>query len=128
MSSLNERLNSNFDETYLGTGKEANTGKKVNNLLTYSVKTIPHDRHRFSRFAGYLNTLTENLSDLAFESCKKDCNRQLTYVHGKNVNKSDSLEHLCYSRCKNDTVQYQNNAYVLFYYFYVSKKIFAYIK
>lgn len=112
MSSLNERLNSNSNETYLGTGKEANTGKKVSNALTYDVKSIPHDRHRFGRFAAYLNKLSDDLGDLAFESCKRDCNRQLTYVHGKNVGKSDEFQNLCYSRCKNISFQHQNTALV----------------
>ncbi len=118
MSSLHERLNSNSDETFLGTGREANTGKKVNHIETYTVNSIPHDRHRFTRFAGYLNKLSENLTDLAFESCKRDCNRQLSYVHGKNVSKSDELSSLCNSRCRNDTYHHKNTSYVSNYLFF----------
>jgi hypothetical protein len=114
MSSLNERSNSNSTDTYLGTGKEANEGKKVNHLETYWVKSIPHDRHRFTRFAGYLNKISENLGELAFESCKRDCSRQMSYVHGKNVSKSDQLLNLCNNRCKNDTFHHTNTSYVIF--------------
>lgn len=118
MSSLNERLNSNSNETYLGTGKEANTGKKVNHIETYTVNSIPHDRHRFTRFAGYLNKLSENLSDLAFESCKRDCSRQLSYLHGKNVSKSDELLSLCNSRCRNDSLHHKNTSFVSSFFFF----------
>ena len=117
MSSLHERLNSTSNETFLGTGKEANNGRKVNHIETYTVNSIPHDRHRFTRFAGYLNKLSENLGDLALESCKRDCSRQLSYVHGKNVSKSDELSSLCISRCRNDSVQHKNISYVSEFFF-----------
>lgn len=112
MSSFNERLNSSTTDTYLDTGKEANSGKKIPTVDTYFIRTIPHDRHRFTRFAIYLNNFSNSLSELALESCKRDCNRKLSYIHGKNVSISEDLNNLCNSRCHNEVAQHKNTSEV----------------
>lgn len=101
MSSLNERLNNNSNETFLGTGRKANAGKKFPINETVWVDTIPVDRHRFSYWASYLNEFSEKINGLALETCKKDCNRKLSYTHGKNIGKTDDLLQLCSLRCQN---------------------------
>jgi hypothetical protein len=114
MTTLNGRLNNNSNETYLGTGIEANQGRKVNTLETYWVNTIPVDRHRFSIFAGYLVKFSKQLTQLASESCKRDCNRKLKYTHGKNMTVSDDLFTLCSSRCENE-IQYFKDDYEVYF-------------
>jgi len=115
MTSLNERLNNNSNETYHGTGMESNAGKKMNSLETFFVNTIPVDKHRFSIFAGYLFNFSKGLTELASESCKRDCNRKLNYTHGKNVSRSDDLFNLCKSRCSNEIQYFKEDSEVILF-------------
>ncbi len=101
MSSLNDRLNDkNVNDIYMGTGRENFPNKKLPVSHTYFVDSIPTDRHKFSHFVAYLNGFSSQINELAFDTCKKDCKRQMDYVHGKNVNASNDLISLCERRCR----------------------------
>ena len=119
MSSFIERINSdNTSEIHLETGTDSFGSRKLPKNETFSINTIPIDRHRFSHFSRYLNGFTLDVNTLFIDSCNTDCKRKLNYTHGKHVSLSDDLYGLCTKRC--DIVKENSQAEVRVNYFFIN--------